>query len=315
MSELLSENEIDALMDGVDGETAQGGQASDDDHVLYDLSSGIHRVEGWKPYMEIVDNRIKATLSNKLLGLLHKTVEVKRQEIKILRYGEYSKSLEIPTSINCYALSNLVGLIAIVLDAKIVYALVNAFFGGGSRSSEVEGREFSHTEQRVVALILKTIVDAIKESFREISGYEFLLAETEMNPAHLKSYSDSDVLMVRPFEVEFSGVSGNIDLIMSGTVVDSIFRNKRSKIAQAGITSRDALVESAQDFSLVVSGELESAKLTISEVIGLSEGDIVAIGAPDNVAVKINGVAKLRARMGDMNGRVGLEISSLELHD
>ena len=129
MPENLTENEVDALMDGVEGEAPSDGQSADD-HVLYDLSSGMHRVESWKPYVEIVDNRIKASLSNKLLGLLHKTVEVKREEIQILRYGEYARSLDLPTSINCYALSGMVGLLAIVLDAKIVYALVNAFFRG-----------------------------------------------------------------------------------------------------------------------------------------------------------------------------------------
>ena len=172
---------------------------SDADYSLYDLTSGMHRIQGWSHYVEIVDDRIKASLSIKLLGVLHKSVEVKREEILIQKYEDYAKTLKLPTSINCFSLSGMLGLSAIVIDADLVSALVNAFFGGGSRPTPLEGREFSLTEQRLVASIVRIIIDAIQECFKEIADHEITIVETEMNPAHFSVYEDSDVLMIRLF--------------------------------------------------------------------------------------------------------------------
>jgi len=310
MSDLLSQNEIDALLHGVAEDEPNIQKLATDDYELYDLTSGMHRVQGWAHEVKIVDERIKTNLSIRLLGLLHKSVDVKRQDIQILKYGEYVKSLYVPTSINTFSLTGLVGFSAIVLDAKLVYALVNVFFGGGSRPIQIEGREFTHTEQRVINLILRTIIDAIKSSWKELADVEFTPIETEMNPAHLSAYSDTDVLMIRPFKVEFSGGGGEVQLLMPGTIVDSIFRNKKSKIQDGVMTTKEVMRARAAEFVTNVTGELSGANLTIGEIFKLSKGDIISVDSPEQVDVKVNGVAKFKARMGEVNGKVGLKVLS-----
>jgi len=312
MSDLLSQNEIDALLHGAGDDVGStiNTLSDDDDYQLYDLTSGMHRVQGWAHDVKVVDERIQAHLSIKLLGLLHKSVEVKRQDIQILKYGEYVKSLYVPTSINTFSLTGMVGYSAIVLDAKLVFALVNVFFGGGSRPTQIEGREFTHTEQRVIRLILETIIESIKSSWKELSDVEFTMMETEMNPAHLSAYSDSDVLMIRPFKVEFSGGGGEVQLLMPSTIVDSVFRNRKSKMHDGGITTKDIMRERAENYVARVTGELSGANLTIGEIFKLSKGDIISVDSPEKVDVKINGVAKFKARMGEVNGKVGLKVLS-----
>ena len=39
-----------------------------------------------------------------------------------------------------------------ILDAKLVFKLVDNFFGGDGRHAKIEGREFTPTEQRVVQM-------------------------------------------------------------------------------------------------------------------------------------------------------------------
>jgi|GEM_PF-1374548 len=309
MSDLLSDKEIDALMNGVTNRTAdQGDGFSDDDYALYDLTSGMHRVAGWSQYVEIVDDRIRTALATKFLGILHKSVEIKREEIQILKYEEYATTLKLPTAINCFALTGVVGVSAIVLDSSLVSALVNVFFGGGSRPTPIEGREFSHTEQRLIKMIVKTIAEVVQEGFRDFGDHEIVIVETEMNPAHFSVYADTDVLMIRPFNIEFSGMGGQIQLIMPGPVVDAIFRHKKSRLAELGVSGRNALSLMAREFQLDVTGEIRGANLTLQEVLELGEGDIVPIDAPDRVDVKVNNVPKFKARMGEVNGKVGLEV-------
>jgi len=309
MSDLLSENEIDALMNGVANRAAgHGDEFSEEDYSLYDLTSGMHRVQGWSQYVEIVYDRIRTALATRFLGILHKSVEIKREEIQILKYEEYAATLNMPTAINCFALSGVVGVSAIVLDSDLVSALVNVFFGGGSRPTPIEGREFSHTEQRLIKMIIKPIAEVVQEGFRDFADHEIVIVETEMNPAHFSAYAETDVLMVRRFNIEFSGMGGQIQIIMPGPVVDSIFRHNKSRLTELGISSRNAISQIANDFLLNVTGELRGANLTLQEVLELSEGDVVPIDAPDHVDVKVNNVGKFKARMGEVNGKVGLEV-------
>lgn len=315
MSDLLSEKEIDALMNGV-ANRAEGhdDEFSNEDYSLYDLTSGMHRVQGWSQYVEIVDDRIRTALATRFLGLLHKSVEIKRDEIQILKYEDYAATLRLPTAINCFALSGVVGVSAIVLDSDLVSALVNVFFGGGSRPTPIEGREFSHTEQRLINMIVKTIAEVVQDGFRDFGEHEIVIVETEMNPAHFSTYADTDVLMIRPFNIEFSGMGGQIQIIMPGPVVDAIFRHKKSRLSELGISGRNALSLIANDFMLDISGELQGANLTLQEVLELGEGDVVPIEAPDHVDVKVNSVPKFKARMGEVNGKVGLEILRRNRH-
>ena len=307
MSDILSQNEIDALLHGVDtGSVDEDDLVLRNEYELYDLTSGIHRVQGWIHDIKLVDERIQSNLSISLLGLLHKSVEVRREDIRIQKFGEYSKTLYVPSSVNTFSLRGLSGYSAIVLDAKLVYALVNIFFGGGSRLIQIEGREFTLTEQRVIQLILKSIVDAIKSGWKALADVEFKLVETEMNPAAISCYSSTDVLMVRPFKVTFDGGGGEVQLLMPGSVIDSIFRNKNNKATEGKL--EQILKRRALGFATNVTGELCGANLTIGDLFRLSKGDIIAVDSPEQVDVKVNGVTKFKARMGEVNGKVGLKI-------
>ncbi|HTQ99129.1 MAG TPA: FliM/FliN family flagellar motor switch protein [Candidatus Acidoferrum sp.] len=308
MSDILSQNEIDALLHGVadDVEAAQLQTPEISKYELYDLTTGINRVQGWLHDIRLVDERIQSNLGASLLSLLHKSVDVRREEIMIQKFGEYSKTLYVPTSVNTFALTGLHGFSAIVLDAKLVYALVNVFFGGGTRPTQVEGREFTTTEQRVIRLVLKSIVEAIKLGWKALSDVEFRLVETEMNPAAISAYSATDVVVVRPFKVGFDGGGGEVQLLMPGSVIDSIFRHRGKSIDDAH--NINILRQRSLRFLTTVTGELSGANLTIGELFKLSAGDIISVDSPEKVDMKINGVTKFKARMGEVNGKVGLKV-------
>lgn len=308
MSEILSQKEIDALVNGVDDASPDSRIVTFEDYELYDLTSGMHRVKGWSHDIKIVDERFQTNLSINLLGLLHKSVEVKRKEILISKFSTYCKDLEVPASINVFAITGLIGYSAIVLDAELVHALVNAFFGGGSRQTKIEGRDFTHTEQRVVKLILKTIIATIKASWKELSEVEFTPAETEVRPEHLSTFTETDVLMIRPFSVKFAGGGGEIQLLMPGNTIDSIFRHRKSGDESEQESPRQIMKQRALNYATDVTGELTGAKMTIGDIFRLAEGDIIPVDSPEEIDVKINGVPKFKARMGGIDGKIGLKV-------
>lgn len=314
MRDVLSQDEIDALLNGVDDGaidtgTDVGAAMPDQSNEVYDLTSGIHRIKGWIRDLEIIDERIQNSLSTALLGLLHKKTDVKRQDVIISKFGDYVKTLYVPTSINAFSIKPISGTAAIVLDARLVFGLVNVFFGGSSRAIQIDGREFTHTEQRVIQIILSVIIESIKAGWKQLADVEFEQIESEMNPAATSAYASTDVLMISPFKVEFEGGGGEVQILMPGAMVDSIFHRRKYGGGAEEMSWEAVMRKRAEKFQVGVTGELGGASLNLQELFKLSKGDIVAIDSPEEVFVKVNGVTKHMANMGEIDGKVGLMVN------
>ena len=310
MRDVLSQDEIDALLNGVD-EGAVGAGTNMGSAVpaeAYDLTSGISRIKGWIQDIELINEKIQNTLSLSLLGLLHKKTVVKRQEVVISKFSDYVKTLYMPTSINAFSIEPLNGVATIVLNSELVFSLVNVFFGGGARPVSIEGREFTQAELRVITIILDVIIDSLKAGWKQLDEVQFEQIESEMNPVASHAYASTDVLMISPFSLEFDGGGGEVQVIMPGSVVDAIFMKSNYEKGQGKESWESVMQRKALDFNVNVTGELGGASLNLQELFKLAKGDIVAIDAPDEVFVKVNGSTKYTANMGEIDGRVGLMV-------
>jgi len=158
MQDLLSQDEIDALLHGVDDD-AVGTDVDDDPASVrsYDLTSQDRIVRGRMPTLEMINERFARYTRISLFNLLRRTADVSLGGVQITKFGEYLHTLYVPTSLNLVKFRPLRGTALIVLDAKLVFKLVDNYFGGDGRHAKIEGREFTPTELRVVQMVLHQI--------------------------------------------------------------------------------------------------------------------------------------------------------------
>jgi len=306
----LSQDEVDALLRGVTGELPEEAETvvEDDGIRLYDIGRQERIVRGRMPGLELVNERAARQIRLGFYNFMRRSAEISVGPVRIEKYSEFIRKLVVPTNINLVSLQpELYGTALFIFDPNLVFQVVDTLFGGtGKIHMRVEGREFTTTEQRVIHLVLKSIIEAIKLGWKALADVDFRLIETEMNPAAISAYSATDVVVVRPFKVSFDGGGGEVQLLMPGNVLDSIFRHKGNGVDEE--RNRELLRQRSLRFITTVTGELSGANLTIGELFKLSEGDIITVDSPEKVDMKINGVAKFKARMGEVNGRVGLKI-------
>ena len=140
MSEVLSQDEIDALLNsdsGSDDESEkQGGSGQDGGKVAtYDFLSQERIVRGHMPTLELINERFARHLRISLFNMLRRQAEVEVQGVKMLKFGEYVHTLFVPTSLNMVHFKPLKGTALITVEARLVFSLVDNYFGGnGSRS-------------------------------------------------------------------------------------------------------------------------------------------------------------------------------------
>jgi flagellar motor switch protein FliM len=311
MTDLLSQDEVDALLSGVEegaidlsstiSKLAVGTAA-------FDLSCRSGQLNGWHKQLGLLDAKLGKHLGQSMLGLLHKTTQVSSEGMQVVRFETYLDGLETPTGLNTFQLQPAGGSLLVAMDARLVYSLVESFFGGAGRQAQVQAKSFTRTEQRVLQLGLKTILESIKSAWKQLENQQLELCESEHNPQASSAFAGSDVVMLRRYKLSFEGGGGELHLVMSSSLVETLFQAGGLPRPLAIGNSKVSLRRRAEDFKATVAGEVSGAQLSLKQLLNLSCGDIIPVDSPEIVDVKVNGIKKFRGRVGEIDGRVGLSI-------
>ena len=173
-SDLLSQDEIDALLHGVDsGDVETGGDESLDNGEArnYDFASQDRIVRGRLPTLEMINERFARYFRTSLFNMLRRSADISVSGVQMLKFSEFVHSLFVPTSLNITKVSPLRGKSLFVLDPKLVFSVVDSFFGGTGRfHTKIEGRDFTPTELRVVQILLRNPRLTLDDVVRAYAG-------------------------------------------------------------------------------------------------------------------------------------------------
>ncbi len=99
MTDLLSQDEIDALLHGVDDvdEAEDELDTEVEGAVNFDFSSQDRIVRGRMPTLELINERFARHMRVSLFNLLRKTAEVSINGVQMMKFGEYQNTLYVPT--------------------------------------------------------------------------------------------------------------------------------------------------------------------------------------------------------------------------
>jgi len=315
MSDLLSQDEIDALLHGVDDGDIDVEEESLDPSVArpYDFSSQDRIVRGRMPTLEMVNERFARHMRISLFNMMRRSAEISVNGIQMIKFSEYIHSLFVPTSLNMVRIKPLRGTALFTLEAKLVFILVDNFFGGDGRfHAKIEGREFTPTERRIIQLLLRQAFVDLKEAWSPVMKVDFEYLDSEVNPALATIVSPSEVVCVCSFNIELDGGGGNFHVTMPYSMLEPI-REKLDPGIQSdrdNVDERwsDAIREEIFSAEVEVSGDLVETEMTLKDVMDLKEGDIIPIDMPDEVTLKAADMPCFRADFGSSNGYMALKI-------
>ena len=313
MQDLLSQDEIDALLHGVDdGDIDTDGDVETGDVKSYDLTSQDRIVRGRMPTLEMINERFARYTRISMFNLLRRTADVSVGGIQIQKFGEYVHTLYVPTSLNMVKFRPLRGTALVILDAKLVFKLVDNFFGGDGRHAKIEGREFTPTELRVVQMVLDQAFIDLKEAWRAVMDINFEFMNSEVNPSMANIVSPSEVVVVSTFHVELDGGGGELHITMPYSMVEPI-REVLDAGLQTDTDERDDrwvnnLKEDVMEARVDLECDFVSREISLRDIVDLKEGDVIPITIPDFQIVTANGVPVFKAIVGQSNDNLALKL-------
>lgn len=316
-SDLLTQDEIDALLHGVtagDVDTDAESLSDEEGTLAYDFTSQDRIVRGRLPTLEMINERFARYMRISMFNMLRKTSEISVGGVQMLKFSEYVHSLFVPASLNLIKVEPLRGTALIVFDPKMVFSLVDNFFGGeGKFHAKVEGREFTPTEQRIIQIMLKTVFSDLVEAWAPVMKVDFKYLNMEVNPHFANIVSPSEVVVVSTFHVELEGGGGDVHVTMPYSMIEPI-----KDILDAGVQSD--LDELDERWSLSLKKEMMGAEvelkstlaktvLSLGQIRNLKAGDIIQIEIPDEINAIVEDVPVFKAVFGKSNGQCAIKIT------
>ena len=320
MQDLLSQDEIDALLHGVDdGDIEQDSAGGGPEGVKqYDITSNDRIVRGRMPTLEMINERFARYTRISMFNFLRRNADVASAGVQIMKFGEYIHTLYVPTSLNLVKMRPLRGTALFILDAKLVFKLVDNFFGGDGRHAKIEGREFTPTEVRVVQLILTQVFNDMMEAWSPVIPVEFEYVGSEVNPAMANIVSPSEVVVVSTFHIELDGGGGDLHLTIPYSMIEPM-----REVLDAGFQSdvddvderwQQSMREDILDAPVEIHGTLVQRDISLREVAALKTGDVIPIEMPEHFTLEANGIPIFTGKMGISNDNLAVKIKDQIKH-
>ena len=313
VQDLLSQDEIDALLHGVDDGLVQTDNAAEPGSVKsYDLTSQDRIVRGRMPTLEMINERFARYTRISMFNMLRRSADVAVGGVQVMKFGEYVHSLYVPTSLNLVKIKPLRGTALFILDAKLVFKLVDNFFGGDGRHAKIEGREFTPTELRVVRMVLEQAFVDLKEAWQAIMEVNFEYINSEVNPAMANIVGPSEAVVVSTFHIELDGGGGDLHVTMPYSMIEPV-REMLDAGFQSDLDDQDerwvnALRQDVLDVDVPISATVARRQLRLRDILHMQPGDVIPVDMPEEMIMRANGVPAFKVKMGSHKGNLALQV-------
>lgn len=313
--DLLSQDEIDALLHGVDsGAVEIEPPVAPGEARPFDFTSQDRIVRGRLPTLEMINERFARLIRIGLFNMLRRSAEISVRGVHLLKFSEYVHSLFVPTNLNLVRMKPLRGTGLVVLEPKLVFTVVDNFFGGDGRyPAKIEGREFTATEMRVIQLVLKQVFADLTEAWAPVLPMDFEYLNSEVNPHFANIVTPREYVVVSKFYIELEGGGGELHITQPWSMLEPI-RDLLDAGIQSDRVERDegwaqALVRELMDAEVELTCVLGEVRTSLRALVHMRPGDIIPFDLPQRAPLKIENMPMFLGEYGVSNGQRAVRIT------
>ena len=312
-NDVLSQEEIDALLHGVDSGAVKTDEAALPGEVRsFDFTNQVRIVRGRMPTLEMINERFARLFRTSLFNMLRRAPEVQVAPIRMQKFSEYVHSLHVPTSLNLVRVLPLRGTALVVLDPKFVFAVVDNFFGGSGRFTKIEGREFTATESRVINMLLKHIFSDTKEAWATVARLDIEYLNSEINPHFANIVSPTEIVVVTSFHIELDGGGGDVHFTMPYSMIEPLREALDAGVASDRIEHDErwafALKEEIEDAEVELTTVLGRGRITMQQLLDMKPGDVFPCDFTGRATVLAEDIPIFRGSFGVSHGQQAIQI-------
>ncbi len=311
MAEILSQDEIDALLEVVEDENINPEELEKSTDLLeqrqitlYDFKRPNRVSKEQLRSVRAMHDKMARNLASAISSLMRSIVEIQLHSVDQMTYGEFLMSLPSPTSFNVFSLKPLDGKGVIELNPSIVFPMIDRLLGGPGIPFDTN-REFSDIELNLLEQILRVITQNMKEVWSPIMDLYPVIEAKESSPNVVQIVAQNEIVIMVVMEIIIGQTSGMMNICYPVISIESLLPKLASRDLMLSETSSRksrnkelrALLRGAR---IELEAVLGYAKLNMKEILDLQEGDIIKLNRPadDSIVLKVDGREKFIADFG-----------------
>ncbi len=332
MSEVLDQNEVDALLAAVDsGDIADGespssgkvfshrrrtGPGDDVEIRNYDFKRPERVSKDQMRALQTLHESFSRNYGALLSGFLRTIMEVRVASIEQMTFSEFTHSLSNPTCFNLMSADPLEGNMCLEISPLIIYPVIDRLLGGSNADLFIPQRPLTAIELRLVSKIIDRAMRALEEAWLNVLTLHFQLVETESNPQLVQIVPPNEVVVVVGFEMKMVGRAGTMSLCIPYNVIEPVVEKLSNQTWAAykrkgkDTQLRSRLAGHLDSARLTVSSVLADTTIKLSDLMSLTEGDLILTDKPTAapLTLVVEGKRKYIGHLGQYRGNRALKV-------
>ncbi|MBQ32649.1 MAG: flagellar motor switch protein FliM [Deltaproteobacteria bacterium] len=323
MASVLAQEEVDALLQGVASDDLGIEEEDDEEYdptevVPFDLTAQDRIIRGRMPTLEIIHDRFVRLFRLTLSNALRKVVDISVRSTELIKFGEFLKTLPVPSSMNLFRMTPLRGNAIMVLETRLVFTLIDLFFGGsGELEVKAEGRDFTEIENRMIKRVVISGLEDLQSSWRPVFPVQINYTRSEINPQFVAIVPHSEIVIVVTFDVEVGRAPMSITICVPYSMIEPI-RTRLNAGFQSEQDEKDntwsnRFKKNLNQTYVELIAQLGSTKMSVSDFLNLQRGDLIDLDHETQYPINVlaNGIPKFTGFQGAYKGRKAISIQDL----
>jgi flagellar motor switch protein FliM len=322
MADILSQEEIDALLDVVDDETdlfeaGDESPVSNRQVTLYDFKRPNRVSKEQLRAFRGIHDKMARTLASQISSIMRSIVEIQLHSVDQMTYGEFLMSLPNPTSFNVFSMKPLEGSGVIEINPSIAFPMLDRLLGGKGEPFDAS-REFSDIELSLFETILRVMMSTLKEAWGPVMDIFPNIESKESSPNVVQIVAQNEIVVMVVMEIIIGQSSGMMNICYPVIALEPVL----PKLASRDLMLNETSTKKSRNTELhvllggakvSVEAMLGNAELTLRNVLELQVGDIIRLTSPadDIVTVRVDGKDRFRGKIGLRRFRKSIQVSEI----
>ncbi|MCC5909806.1 MAG: flagellar motor switch protein FliM [Clostridiaceae bacterium] len=286
MSDVLSQNEIDALLQALSTGEVDVEEIKEEKQEKkvkpYDFKSPKKLAKDQLRTLQIIHDNFSRTLNTFLSGYLRSYVQAEVSSVEELSYYEFSNSIANPAVLSIINFHPLTGQIIIDLSPSIAFTLIDRILGGSGKNFE-ESRTFTEIETTLIKKFMRQIVNLMIDPWENVIELEPSLDKIETNSQFAQIVSPNETVALVTLNLKIGDVEGLMNICIPHIVIEPILAKLSTKFWFSSIsktvteTDKKNLKGRVEKSKIDIRAQLGSTYITVKDFLELQTGDVIVL--------------------------------------
>ncbi|WP_312476096.1 flagellar motor switch protein FliM [Neobacillus sp.] len=316
MAEILSQQEIDALLSALNNGELQASDVTEEKEKVkvYDFKRAMRYSKEQLRSITRIHENFTRLLTSYLSAQLRTFVQIEIDLVDQVNYQEFIASIPSRTILNVFEVKPMDEKMVMEINPQVAYAILERLLGGQGDPSTRNGT-LTEIETVLMQKIFTRAFDMYQEVWKNIENIKVKWEAIESNPQFIQIASPNETVIIIALRTTIGEVTGRMTLCLPHLIVEPVLPKLSthqwlSSMSKTNVPQQDKLKQNLEPVPVPLIAEIGKATLQVSDLFNLQIGDVIGIET-GKLQVKVGRLTRFLGNPGIQKGHYAVQIDQV----